>query len=120
MFVWVIRIEINIRQIKIKHRPDYLFNDNLIVNIKDFDSSLLKIYKLSFKSVFSLNIYYVKYTPTKSPNRVSIDRTDNDEDCLYLFFDDVNGHIADNDGIQYLVFASIDKNKETSKNYTKP
>ena len=31
---------------KIKNRPDYLFNDNLIVNIEDFDSNLLKIYKL--------------------------------------------------------------------------
>ena len=92
----------------------------MIVNIKDFDSSLLEINKLSFKGFFSRNIYYTKHIPTKSPNRVSIDRTDNDEDCLYLFFDDVNGYIADNDGIQYLVFASTDKNKETSKNYTKP
>ena len=28
---------------KIKNRPGYLFNDNLTVNIKDFDSNLLKI-----------------------------------------------------------------------------
>ena len=34
------------RQIKIKNRPGYLFYDNLIVNIKDFDSSLLEINKL--------------------------------------------------------------------------
>ena len=27
---------------KIKNRLDYLFNDNMIVNIKDFDSSLLE------------------------------------------------------------------------------
>ena len=31
-------MEINIRQIKIKNCPDYLFSGNLIVNIKDFDS----------------------------------------------------------------------------------
>ena len=43
----------NIRQMKIKNRPDYLFDDNMIVNIKDFDSSLLEINKLSFKGVFS-------------------------------------------------------------------
>ena len=49
-------MEINIRQMKIKNRPDYLFNDNMIVNIKDFDSSLLEINKLLFKGVFSLNI----------------------------------------------------------------
>ena len=49
-------MEINIRQMKVKNRPDYLFNDNMIANIKDFDSSLLKVNKLSFKGVFSLNI----------------------------------------------------------------
>ena len=50
-------MEINKRKMKIKNRPDYLFNDNTIVNIKDFDSRLLKIYKLSYSKVFSLNIY---------------------------------------------------------------
>ena len=30
-------MEINIRQMKIKNRPDYLFNGNMIVNIKVFD-----------------------------------------------------------------------------------
>ena len=51
------RMQVNIRQIKIKNRPDYLFNDNMIVNIKDFDSSALEVKKLPFKGVFSLNIY---------------------------------------------------------------
>ena len=46
-------MEINIRQLKIKNRPDYLFNDNSIVNVKDFDPSLLEINKLSFNGVFS-------------------------------------------------------------------
>ena len=60
---------------KIKNRPDCLFNGNIIVNIKDFGSSLLEINKLSFKGVSSLHIYYIKYIPTKSPDRVSIKRT---------------------------------------------
>ena len=58
-------MKINIRQMKIKNRPDYLFNGNKIVNFKDFDSSVLKVNK-SFKGVFSVNIYYIKYIPTKS------------------------------------------------------
>ena len=91
----------------------------MIVNIKDFDSSLLQINKLSLNGVFSFNIYYIKQILTKSPNRVSIDRTDDDEDYRYLFLDDVDGHIEENDGIKYLVFASTDKNKEALKNYTK-
>ena len=78
-------MEINMRQTKIKNRPDYLFNDIMTVNIKDFNSSLLELNKLSFKGVFSLNIYYIKYIPTKSPNSISINRTDNDEDFLHFF-----------------------------------
>ena len=54
-------MEINIRQIKTKNHPDNLFNDNTIVNIKDFDYSLLEINKLSFKGVFSVSIHNIKY-----------------------------------------------------------
>ena len=101
---------------KIKNRPDCLFNGNIIVNIKDFGSSLLEINKLSFKGVSSLNIYYIKYIPTKSPDRVSIKRTDNDEDFLYLFLDDIDGTIEKNNGIKYQVFAPTDEDKEALKN----
>ena len=104
-------MQVNIRQMKIKNRPEYLFNDNMIVSIKDFDSSLLKINKLSFKGVFSLNIYYIEYNPSKCPIRVSNNRTDNDEDCIYLFLDDVDGHIEENNGIKYLLFAPTNENK---------
>ena len=83
------------RQMKIKNFPDYVFDDNMIVDIKDFDSSQLEINQLSFKSVFSLNylILYIKSIPTKNTNRVSINRTGNDEDFLYLFLDDADRHI---------------------------
>ena len=97
---------------KIENRPDYLFNDNKIVNVKDCDSSLLEINKLSFKGVFSLNIYYIKYIPTKSPDHVSINRTDSDEDFLYFFLDDVDGYIENNNGIKYLVFTLTEKNRK--------
>ena len=50
-------MQVNIRQIKIKNCPDYLFNNNMTVIIKDFDYSLLEINKLSCKGVFSRNIY---------------------------------------------------------------
>ena len=65
--------------------------------------------------IHSLHIDYIKYIPTKSPNRVSIDRTDNDEDYLYLLLDDVHGHIEKNNGIKHLVFDSTNKNKEALK-----
>ena len=72
------KMEINIRQLKIKNCLDYLLTGNLIVNIKDSDSSPLKIYNLSYKGAFSLNIYYIKYIPTKT-----LDHIDDDKDYLY-------------------------------------
>ena len=83
----------------IKNCPNYLFSDNLMVNMKEFDPNLLEINKLSFKGAFSVN------------------RTGNDEDFLYLFLDDLDGYIEKNNGIKYLVFDSTDKNKEALKNY---
>ena len=103
----------------IKNRPDYFFDDNQIVNDKYFDSSLLETNTLLFKGVFSFNIYYIKYIPTKSPNLESIEITDKVEDFLYLFLDDVDWNLEENDGIKYLVFASTGKSKEALKNYTK-
>ena len=112
-------MQANIRQMKIKNCPDYLFNDNMIANIKGFDFSLSEINKLSFNGVFNLNIYYIKCIPTKSPNCVSIDKTDKDKDFLYLFLDDIYGHIEENYGIRYLAFNPIKKSKEALKNYKK-
>ena len=91
----------------------------MIVSIKDFNCSLLKLNKSSSKGVFCLNIYYIKYILTKSPNRVSIDRTNNDKDYLYLFLDDVDGYIEENDGIKYLVFIPTEKKQRRLKNYKK-
>ena len=88
-------------------------------NIKDFDSSLLQIHKLSSEGVFSLNICCIKYIHTKSPNRVSIDKTDDNEDHIYLFLDDVDGYSEENNGITYLVFASTQKKQKSIKEITK-
>ena len=98
---------VNIRQMKIKNCPDYLFNDNMIVNTKDFDSNLLEINKLPFKGIFILNIYYFKYIPTKNLNQMNVDH---DKDFLYLFLTDADGYIEENDGIKCLVFILTEKN----------
>ena len=47
----------NIKQINIKNRPYYFFDD--MINIKNFDPSLLEINKISFRGA-SVNIYYIK------------------------------------------------------------
>ena len=50
----------NIKQFKIKKRTYYFFND--VINIKNFDSSLLKIDKNSYKNI---GIYYIGYITIK-------------------------------------------------------
>ena len=42
------------KQIEIKNRTYYFHND--IINIEEFDSNLLKIYKKSYKDI---DIYYI-------------------------------------------------------------
>ena len=50
----------NIKQINIKNRTYYFFND--IINIKSFDSKLLKIDKKSYKKTDTHYIYYIFIT----------------------------------------------------------
>ena len=47
----------NIKQVNIKNRTYYFFNG--IINIKDFDSSLLKIDKKSNKNIDNYHIGYI-------------------------------------------------------------
>ena len=51
----------NIKEINIKNRTYYFFND--MINIEDFDSNLLKIDKTSYKNI---DIYYIGYITIKS------------------------------------------------------
>ena len=47
----------NIKQINIKNHTYYFFND--MINIKDFDSSLIKIDKKYYKNIGIYNIGYI-------------------------------------------------------------
>ena len=51
----------SIKQINIKNRTYYFFND--MINIKNFNSNLLKIDKKSHKNI---DIYYVGYIAIKN------------------------------------------------------
>ena len=83
-----------------------------MTNIRKFDPRLLENNKLWFKGVFSVSIYYIKYIAIKSPNCAN-----NNEDFLYLIFNNVDGYTIKNNGIKYLVFDSTDENKKALKNY---
>ena len=54
----------NIKQINIQNCTYYFYNDMVnMVNIKDFDSSLIKINKKSYKNI---DIYNISYITTKT------------------------------------------------------
>ena len=74
------------KEINIKNRTYYFFDD--IINIKDFDSNLLKIDKKSDKN---MDIYYIGYIIIKDSDYVEI----NSVNPLYLIIDKVDGYIEE-------------------------
>ena len=97
----------NIKQINIKNVIYYFFND--MINIKKFDSNLLKIDKKSYKII---GIYYIGYITIK---RISDYEHINP---LYIIIGKADGYIEENNGNLCWIFASTNKNKEVLKNYT--
>ena len=93
----------SIKQINIKNRTCYFFND--MINIKIFDSNLLKIGKKLYKNI---DTYYIGYITMKDLDYVYIHSVNS----FYLIFDKVDGYIEKSNGNKYLVFASADENKE--------
>ena len=83
-----------------------------MINIKNFDSNLLKIDKNSYKDI---NIYYIGYITIKK-----IDEYENihSVNVLYLIIGEVDGHIEEKNGSKYLVFDSTNENIKVFKKYT--
>ena len=73
----------SIRQINIKNRTYYLFNDT--INIKNFDPRLAKIVKKSYKNI---GIYYIGYITIK---RISDYENIKIVNPLYLIIGEVDG-----------------------------
>ena len=99
----------DMKQINIKYRTYYFFND--MINIKDFDSSLLKIDNTSFKNTGMYNVGYI--TIKKIDDYENI----NGINALYLMIGKVIGHIKENNENKYLIFYFSDENKEVLKKY---
>ena len=98
-----------VKQIGIKNRTYYFYND--MVDIKEFDSNLLKIDKKSYKDI---GIYKIGY--------ISIKEIDDYENIysvnpLYLTIPHASGFIEEKGVNKYLVFSSTDENKELLKKY---
>ena len=97
-----------VKQINIKNRTYYFYND--IINLKNFESKLLKI---DIKPYKNIGIYNIGYITIKK-----IDDCENiySVNPLYLLINHANGYIEETGVNKYLIFDSTDENKELLKN----
>ena len=98
-----------IRQINIKNRTYYFYNDQ--INLKDFDARLLKVDKKDYKEI---DIYYIGYVTIK---RIANCNNINSVNPLHLMINEMIGHFEEKNGNKYLVFDDVDENKEVLKKY---
>ena len=99
----------NIKEINIKNRTYYFYKD--MINIKNFDSNLLKISKKAYKNI---DVYYIGNIAIKKINDYENIYSVNP---LYLIIGELDGHVGEKNGSKYLVFDSKDKNKEVLEKY---
>ena len=98
-----------VKQIDIKNRTYYFYND--MINIKKFDSNLLKIDKKSYKDIGIYNIGYITITKINDyENIYSVN-------SLYLIIAHASGYIEEKGVNRYLVLDSTDENTELLKKY---
>ena len=99
-----------VKQIEIKKWTNYFYNN--MINHKNFDSNLLKIYKKHYKGI---NIYYIGYITIKK-----IDDCENIHSVnpLYLLVNHASGYIEEKNENKYLIFDdSVNENKALLKKY---
>ena len=98
-----------IKQINIKNRTYYFYND--IIDIETFDSNNLKLDKKSYKN---LDIYNIGYVTIK---KIGYGYDINSVNLLYLRVDNANGYIEEVNEDKYLVFDVTYENKKLLKRY---
>ena len=106
--LFIFTYKMTTRQMKIKNRTYYLYND--LINIKDFDAKLLNLDKK--KTSINLDIYYIGYATKKPGWNV------NSVNPLYLMINRIDGFIEEKNGDKYLNIASTDKNSEVLRKYS--
>ena len=98
-----------IKQINIKNRTYYFYNDR--IDLKNFDERLLKI---DIKNCNEIDIYYIGYVTVKKIDNCN---NINSVNPLYLMIDEMIGHFEEKNENKYLVLDDVDENKEVSKKY---
>ena len=98
-----------VKQINIKNRTYYFYND--IIDLKNFDTKLLKVDKKYYKEI---DIYYIGYVNVK---KIANCNNINSVNPLYLMINEMIGHFEEKNKIKYLVLDDLDENKEVSKKH---
>ena len=98
-----------IKQINIKNETYYFYKD--IIDIKTFDSNMLKLDKKSYKN---LNTYNIGYVTIK---KIGLGYDINSVNPLHLLIDNANGYIEEMNEDKYLVFDDTYENKKLWKRY---
>ena len=95
-----------IRQINIKNRTYYFYNDQ--IDLKDFDAKLLKIDKKDYNEI---DIYYIGCVTVK---KIDSCNNINSVNPLYLMIDEMIGQFEEKNEKNYLVLDDVDEKKEIS------
>ena len=96
----------NIKEINIKNRTYYFFDD--MINIEDSDPKLLKIDKKLYQNIDS---YYIGLMTVRDSDYIKI----NSVNHLYLIISEVDGYFKEKNGNKYLVSDSANENNELFK-----
>ena len=97
-----------VKQNNIKNRTYYFYND--IIDLKKFEPNLLKIDKKSYKNI---DIYYIGFITIKKFDEYESIYSVNP---LYLrIINHASGYIEEKNENKYLIFDSVDENKEVLK-----
>ena len=99
-----------VKQINIKNRTYYFYND--IIDLKNFESNLLKIDKNLYKDIGIYNIGYITIKRIDDRENISI------LNPLYLRITHAGRYTEGKNRYKYLIFDSIDESKELLKKYS--
>ena len=99
-----------VKQIEIKNQTYYFYND--MINLKDFESNLLKIDKKHYKGI---DIYYIGYITIK---KIGDCENIHSVNPLYLLVNHASGYIKEKNENKYLILdGSVNENKALLKKY---
>ena len=94
----------DVKSVNIRNHTYYFFND--MINLSDFDSSLVKIDKKSYKDI---NVYFIGYITI---NKIDDYKNIHSVNPLYLIIHSAAGHFKEKNDEKYLILDLTDKYEE--------